>query len=391
MKIFAIIDENKKKLNKYFYPYKDLEIIYFLGSIFLMLIACVPPFRSLDSISASQKGYYYANYFDLGFIKRGLIGTIVKILNLPNYLSPSLLVLSLHIVFLISFSIIFWNLTKSCFIGWKIKDKIPFYTLFTLSPVLFLRLGYDIGRVDLVCLLLTIATIMLLLKDSFSYFSKSIFITLSISAQLLIHEASLLYYSPLIIGLFVYKYKNLNNIKIVKILSLYSIPIFIFLNILIFGRYELGREALNTYFTNISQELDTSMSVELIHTLKDSFEHAFPLLTLKSFFGESYLITIYYFFILYILFRFTRIPLFLKLSVFSPLLLSFIARDDIRFLAVSTICCNLLFLISANESKLNKPIFFGLLSNIFLIFIFLLGPWGIGPYDPLPLLKHYNF
>ena len=391
MKIFAIIDKNKKKLNKYFYPFKDLEIIYFLGSIFLMLIACVPPFRSLDSISASQKGYYYANYFDLGFIKRGLIGTILKILHLPNYLSPPFLVLTLHIIFLISFSIIFWTLAKSCFIGWKIKDKITFYTLFTLSPVLFLRLGYDIGRMDLVCLLLTISTIMLLLKDSFSYFSKSIFITLSISAQLLIHEASLLYYSPLIIGLFVYKYKNLKNIKFVKILSLYSIPIFIFFNILIFGRYELGREELNIYFTNISQELDTSMSVELIHTLKDSFEHAFPLLTLKSFFGGSYLITIYYFFILYVLFRFTRIPLFLKLTVFSPLLLSFIARDDTRFLAVSTICCNLLFLISANESKLNKPIFFGLLSNIFLIFIFLLGPWGIGPYDPLPLLKHYNF
>lgn len=391
MKIISIIEENKRKINKYFYKNKALEIIYFFGSVFLTLITCVPPFRSLDSISASQKGYYYANYFDLGFIKRGLMGTIVKILHLPNFLSPSLLVLSLHIIFLISFSLIFWTLTKSCFKGWTIKDKIPFYTLFTLSPVLFLRLGFDIGRMDLICLVLSIAIIMILLKNSFSDFSKSIFITLSISIQLLIHEASLLYYTPLIVCLFVYKYKNIKNIKFVKVLSLSALPIFVFLNILIFGRYEPGLEQLNTYFINISQELDTTMNVELIHTLKDSFEHALPLLTLKSFFGGSYLITIYYFFIIYLLFRFTRIPLFLKLSVFSPLLLSFIARDDTRFLAVSTICCNLLFLISANESKLNKPIFFGLISNIFLIFIFLLGPWGIGPYDPLPLLKHYNF
>ena len=41
------------------------------------------------------------------------------------------------------------------------------------------------------------------------------------------------------------------------------------------------------------------MNVELIHTLKDSFEHSI-LLTPKSLLGGSYLITIYYFFILYL-------------------------------------------------------------------------------------------
>ena len=368
-----------------------IEFYYCVLSIFLILIVSLPPFRSLTSISASLKGYYYVNYFDLGFIKRGLVGSIFKITHLSDYLNPTLLVLTSHLFFSILFSISFWIFTRSCFKDFKLKEKISFYTLFTLSPVLFLRLGYDIGRMDLICLVLSLFTIILTLSNSYSFINKCIFISLSISIQLLIHEASLFFYSPLIIGLLVYKYPNIIYKKLSKILPIFSFPLIIGFLLLIFGRYELGRDELGIYLTNISKELETSMNVELIHTLKDSFDHSISLLTLKSFLGGNYLITIYYFFILYLVFKFLKLPLYLKLTIFSPLLLSFIARDDTRFLAASTISCNLLMIISANESKLNFPKFFGLLTNIFIITFFFLGPWGIGSYDPLPLLKHYSF
>ena len=87
--------------NNFFISNNYIDSIYCISSIFLMLVTCLPPFRSLDSISSSLKGYYYVNYFELGFIKRGLIGSIYKILNLPNYFDPSILVLSSHIIFLI--------------------------------------------------------------------------------------------------------------------------------------------------------------------------------------------------------------------------------------------------------------------------------------------------
>ena len=368
-----------------------IEIYFFITSIFLISIVTLPPFRSLSSISATLKGYYYVNYFDLGFIKRGLIGSIYKILPLSDNFTPTLLVLTSHLFFLVLFCISFWIFTRSCFKDWKLKEKIPFYTLFTLSPVLFLRLGYDIGRMDLICLVISLFTIILILSNAYSFTKKCIFISISISVQLLIHEASLFFYSPLIIALLFYKYPNIRYKKLLKFLPIFSLPLMTGFFLLIFGRYEPGREQLGIYLTNISKELETSMNVELIHTLKDSFEHSIFLLTPKSLLGGSYLITIYYFFILYLVFRFLKLPLYLKLSIFSPLILSFIARDDTRFLAASTICCNLLILISAKESKLDSPKFFGLLTYIFLVTIFFLGPWGIGSYDPLPMLKHYNF
>ena len=383
------------KYNKYktslFAREKYIEIYYFLSSIFLILIVSLPPFRSLSSISATLKGYYYVNYFDLGFIKRGLIGSIFKIFHLSDIFTPTVLVLTSHLFFSILFSITFWIFTKSCFKNWKLKEKIPFYTLFTLSPVLFFRLGYDIGRMDLICLVFSLFTIILTLNNSYSFTKKCIFISISISVQLLIHEASLFFYTPLIIGLLFYKYPKIKYKKLFKILPIFSLPLITGFLLLVFGRYEPGREELGIYLTNISRELETSMNVELIHTLKDSFDHSIILLTPKSLLGGSYLITVYYCFILYLVFKFLKLPLYLKLSIFCPLILSFIARDDTRFIAASTICCNLLMLISAKESKLDFPKFFGLLTYIFLITIFLLGPWGIGPYDPLPHLKHYNF
>ena len=87
-----------------------------------------------------------------------------------------------------------------------------------------------------------------------------------------------------------------------KILPIFSLPLITGFLLLVFGRYEPGREDLGIYLTNISKELETSMNVELIHTLKDSFEHSIILLTPKSLLGGSYLITVYYCFILYLVF-----------------------------------------------------------------------------------------
>ena len=203
--------------------------------------------------------------------------------GLSSLVSFSLLVLTSHVFFSILFSIAFWLFTRACFKDWKLKAKIPYYTLFTLSPVLFLRLGYDIGRMDLICLVFSLFTIIYTLSNSFSFSKKCIFISISISLQLLIHEVSLLYYTPLIIGLLFYKYQNIRFEKISKILPIFFLPLITGYFLLKFGRYEPGREALGNFLTNISMELETSMNVELIHTLKDSFDHSIGLLTIKSF------------------------------------------------------------------------------------------------------------
>tara|TARA_Y100000589_G_scaffold275936_1_gene270266 strand:- start:350 stop:1519 length:1170 start_codon:yes stop_codon:yes gene_type:complete len=389
MKFISIIENNKKNINENLSKIKGIELFYSFGSIILMLFTCLPPFRSINSISASLKGYYYVNYFDLGFIKRGFVGTIFKLLNLPNYLSPSILTLSSHIFFLLCFGLIFWYFVYSSFQNWKIQQKFFFYTLFLLSPVLFIRLGYDIGRMDLICLNLSLLTLIFIQGSTFSYLFKGVILSFSTSIQLLIHEASLLLFIPLLFSIYIYKHSNLDNFKLKKLIPIFFVPLLIGFMLLKFGRYQMGADELNSYLLNISQELETSMNMELIYTLKQNFDQGFSLLTFKSILGGSYLITTYYFFILFILFKFVRMPIFIKLSVFSPLLLSFIAMDHTRFAAASTVCANLVFIFSAKESKLNCPRKFKFVTYIFILFIFFLGPWGIGSYDPLPLIKHY--
>ena len=382
--------KKNKLINNFLISNNYIDSFYSLFSIFLMLITCLPPFRSLDSIGSSLKGYYYVNYFDLGFIKRGLIGSIYKIFNLPDYFSPSILVLSSHIIFLIFFGIIFWKYVKNCFYNFKLKDKVFFYTLFLLSPVLFIRLGYDIGRMDLICLVLSLLNIVIVQKDSFSFFRKGLIISISITIQLLIHEASLLMYTPLVLSLYFYKYPKFKLFKSKKIILTFAIPLFVGLMLLIFGRYEMGSEELNLYLTSINKELDSSMGMELIYSLKQNFEAGFSRLSLYNLLGGNYFITIYYIFVLSLVFKFSKLPLYIKLTLFSPLILSFIAKDHTRFTALSTICSNLIFIISAKELKLTCTNNFRFPIYIFLITIFFLGPWGIGTYDPLPLLKQYQ-
>ncbi len=368
---------------------KNLEKFYYFLSLLIILITCVPPFRSIQSISYWIKGYYYVNYFDLGFIKRGLVGTIIKITNLPLYLSPSTLVLSFHIFFVILLGVIFWILAKRSFSNYKFKDKVFYYSMFLLSPVLFLRIGYDIGRMDLFLLIITLFAIISIQNKYSTFLGNSLFISICISTQLLIHDASLLFYTPLIVCFYFYEYSNLISQKFKTVIIIFSIPILIGALLLNFGKYELGPIQLEQYLQNISTELSGSMQMELTNTFKQNATAGLGLLTFKGFLGGNYLITIYYAFLLFILFRFVKLANYLKLSVFSPLLVSFIAMDHTRYLAISAVCCNLIFLIAAKESQLFSPEKFRLGFYIFFVFIFFLGPWGIGSYDALPLLKHY--
>ena len=358
-----IFIKTKKKILKF--P-SSLEIYYCLASLSVTLVACLPPFRSLQSISYWIKGYYFVNYFDLGFIKRGLVGTIIKISNLSDYLSPSLLVLFCHIFFVVNFSIIFWIYIKDCFKNFKIRDKIFYYSLFLLSPVLFLRLGYEIGRMDLYLLLISLLAIISIHKKFFPFIQNSFLISFCISIQLLIHDASILFYSPLIFSFYFFKYSYSINTHFKKILLIFSIPVFIGLLLLIFGKYELGAVQLETYLSNISPELSGSMRMELTNTFIQNSLAGLDLLTFKGFLGGNYLITLYYAFLMFILIKYVKLPCFLKLSVFTPLGVSFLAMDHTRYLAISAICCNLLFLIGAGEFKLNTPKKFRLYFYVFL-------------------------
>ena len=366
-----------------------LEFIYCISSIVLMYITFTPPFRSLDSVSTWIKGYYYINYIDLGFIKRGLVGTLFKILNITNSNNPTIFVVIIHAILTTFLGLIFWRFAKLCFDQVKLKDRILFYSIFLLSPVMFIRLGYDIGRMDLWCLLISLITIFLISEESFSFLLISLIVNLSISTQILIHEASLLIYIPFILVFYFYKFSDQIYLNFKKLLPIFSIPILFMILIFLFGRYEPGQESLNLYLKEINKELIGSIPMELTYTLRENINFALSSLSFKDLIGGHFLIASYYIFFLLISFNFVNLPSYFKVTCFTPILLSFLACDTTRFFALSTICFNLLILIAAREGQLLFTQQNRLIIYTFIFSIFILGPWGIGELDPLPLLKHF--
>ncbi len=367
----------------------SIENVFCLLSFPLLVIPAIPPFRSIDSISTWIKGYYYINYFDLGFIKRGFVGSIFRLSNISQLLSPSILVIVAHLFVSIIVGILFWRLCKASFENWSISNKLLFYSLFLFSPVLFLRLGYDVGRMDLWCLMLTLLTLISLRSNSYSYLINAAIVSLSISIQLLIHEASLLFYSPLIVCFYFYKYRINNSLKIKKVFPILTIPLFVGFMLICFGRYESTQEDLNLYLQGVHNELIGSMPMELTWSLKENIDFALNFLTPSRFLGGHYVVTTYYLFILFITFTCVRLPILIKLINFAPLFLSFLACDSTRFLASSAISFNLLFILAASENSLIVPHKLRIMIYIFSASFFVFGPWGISPVDPLPLLKHY--
>ena len=313
-----------QKLFRFIKIRENLEPIYFLLSILLMTITFVPPFRTLDSISTWLKAYYYINYIDLGFIKRGLIGSILKIFNLTNYDNPSIFILTIHALITSFIGFLFWTLAKSFFRNNQFKDKLLFYTIFLTSPVLFLRTGYDIGRMDSWLLLISLLTIFLISIEYFSFYVISIFVFLSISLQIFIHEASILIYSPFLLGVYFLKFKNNFISEFRKLIPIFLVPILSCFLIFKFGRYEYGQTELDLFLKSINNELIGSMPMELTYTLKMNIDFAFSMLTPWRFLGGHYLVIIYYFFIVIFSLNVTKLPIYLKSICFAPLLLSFL-------------------------------------------------------------------
>lgn len=366
-----------------------IELYFFVLSLPLLILPSIPPFRSIDSVSTWIKGYYYINYIDLGFIKRGFVGTIIKLLHLSEVINPSSMVIVAHLIVSPIVGIIFWKYIKECFFLWDIKDKIIFYILFIFSPVLFVRLGYDTGRMDLWCLMITLITLFFVQLKKLNYFVSAIFLSFSIAIQLLIHEASLLFYTPLMCCLYVFKYPQSFIFYIKKVLPIFSLPFIVAVMLMFFGRYNSTQTDLNIYLQGISNELTGSMPMELTWSLQENIQFAMSFLTPQRFLGGHFIVTSYYLFILSLTFYFVRLPLYFKLSSLSPLLLSFLACDSTRFVASSSICCFMLIVVSAKENLLYSPERFRFFIYFFAILFFTFGPWGISPSDPLPLLKYY--
>lgn len=139
----------------------------------------------IDYMSTS----YAVSYFDHGFIRRGLIGTIVQLLPPVN----------LQVFVFASNTLCFGALlmiVRHAYgsIGSEPSGKV-LKALFAISPFTSFHFGFDVGRFDILNCILVIASIVAVLLHR-----RLLVLILSLVA-LLVHEAVFLYGVPLILAL----------------------------------------------------------------------------------------------------------------------------------------------------------------------------------------------
>ena len=135
---------------------------------------------------------YFFNYQDLGFIKRGLVGTLLH--PFPA-LTTRLGLASVSGALLILFTVLFWRLFITSTASVAQQGRGVLALLCATMPGFFLRLGWDFGRFDVLDLIAALA--------SFALIERSWWFLASIPAgfAILAHEDFALFALPLMVAL----------------------------------------------------------------------------------------------------------------------------------------------------------------------------------------------
>ncbi len=154
----------------------------------------VDPFRFLEW----KLTQYYVNYFEHGFVKRGILGTLSQpFLQLwpNNELLPYVLIIALSGFFALTF----FTVVSRAIV--KLENKLPtseqhkiqaFRAMIAIGAVGFAQLAYDVGRYDLPNILILMLSIYYILR---SQFAPVVLLTM---LGILNHEAYIFYGVPLI-------------------------------------------------------------------------------------------------------------------------------------------------------------------------------------------------
>lgn len=264
------------KLNKF-------QFILFFSCFFYFLYICIfKYFKDFDlskifGLNIYRATHWLINYYDFSFLKRGLVGTIIKTFSFNNIITFELiLILSLIILFLFIYLIISiynifesGNYTKLLFISFIFSHAfIYFYSL-------------DLGRLDQINNILLILSIYVIFN--FNFKKNFIYLGFIILIGTLIHEVFLLQQFPMIISIFFFKEKSVQNNSLakssVKTLIIFSFGLLASVLIAKFGiietysafemkkistqitNFEPSLGVLDTFFKNPSDYLFTELNL----------------------------------------------------------------------------------------------------------------------------------
>ena len=187
------------KLNKFFI----WSVVFY---IFGLIQATFVIFRysTLDEFLTWNLTQYYVNYFDLGFIKRGLVGTVLVPIfsNIGgNHLNARLAIMAFD--FLIFLSLIYLvNEFLKKHLSSARNLKYFLMAIIVISPVGAMQYSYDSGRFDHVNILLLSISLMLLLRH------RILLAGIVTGLTVLVHEAAFIYGFPVLLATCINVAKN---------------------------------------------------------------------------------------------------------------------------------------------------------------------------------------
>jgi len=348
-------------------------------------------FTPLGDESFGRVWHYFLGWNDFGFSKRGLLGTILEITQLTNFINdPYSLAYLTYTIILISFFIIL----AKVIIESKIGDNgtlIIFGLIF--SPGLFMQFGYTTGNLDV--LLFLLITIII-------FYLRNIYLILSFMfIGLLTHEMFIIFL-PFFIFI---RYISTEEISLkipmtfLKPTIILVISIIAFLIINICGtldvpqvhfesimQNQLGRASykhpLWSGFYEVSASVVTNISDTHRLLIRD-FNNLSNLDTLLACVPYLYLICL-----LIIFFKRADL-LFLHrvlivLAMLLPLTLSFLANDIYRWVGFSIKLCLIACIYLASKNK----IYFKKIDGILLSLFVFSGPYGDSSLlRPMPVIQ----
>lgn len=308
------------------------------------------------AVSDWVASYYHVNY-TYGFVRRGLVGTLalpfgdVKQFAFWTTFTASLLM-----------ALIFTVLTE---------DK-RLWLLFLLSPATALHLGFDVGRYDHFNLLF-MAVSLLLLKRRKCIYAIPILTALGV----LVHEAYVIYAVPVLTALLWLRSKRVAILNgIVAISLVFAVVTWgdpsTHMEGEILSRPEVIPEAVSILSANVKDTLFSSLSYVLMEIFRRPWDFVLPVLILSGY-AAVYLHST------------KDLPLYVRLSPFTGLLLFVFGYDYPRWVSILVIL--LLFLMALSGATVPRKV---RKLSLLLMATTLLGPLGAGHYA-FPILESIIF
>ena len=219
---------------------------------------------SFGSISESLRGHrpivlgwrtaqFFFNYQDLGFVKRGLIGSLLH--PFPALQTRAGL-LGISALFLVVLAAAFCRVFAACTRGAPVRTAALLAALALLMPSFFLRFGFDYGRYDSVNLALALGALGLIRRGRLGW--AAVLCALSV----LVHEAFIVLQFPLLLAYALSRSGPRPDFRRVG-WRLAALPLATTALVFAFGSYRPGAETLTAYFAHTPAYLALDGQVNL--------------------------------------------------------------------------------------------------------------------------------